>query len=528
MRSSALSKIRLAFSIFVILLLTSIFVDIRHIIPEKFINISLFLQFIPSANKFISAGAAAAIGFIVILVITILTGRTYCSFLCPLGILQDIFGRIGGKVKKRFRRYGFRKPHTILRYSILTVTLVLTMTWGVYILTLLDPYSIFGRTMTYFAKPVVLLLNNLLSQIFGKFDIYTFVHAPLTGFTPASYIIPGTFFLLVGILSFAHGRLYCNTFCPVGTFLGLLSKVSVLRIKFDDSQCSKCGRCALACKSSCIDFLNKDIDLSRCVGCFNCLKSCPDKALEYNIISFKRKTTEAATSKEEGFDSGRRNVIAGTLLVLFGLRGSVSLAQNKTVPVPKKASTVKEKRIFPVSPPGSASISNFTSNCTACSLCVSVCPNNVLVPSVSEYSLTSIMQPHLNFRKGFCAYECVRCIEVCPTGAMLPLMIDAKKLTQIGKAVFIKDNCIVNTEKTACGACTESCPTKAVHMIPFEGKLVIPEMKDEICIGCGHCEFACPTSPYKAIFVNGNTKHAAAQKPSNTQTDLRKPEEFPF
>jgi ferredoxin-type protein NapF len=528
MRSSALSKIRVVFSIVVFLLLTAIFVDIRQLIPEKYINILLFLQFIPSANKFISAGSAAAIGFIIILIITILTGRTYCSFLCPLGILQDIFSRIGGKFKKRFRRYGFRNPHTFLRYSILAVTLVITMVWGIYFLTILDPYSIFGRTMTYFAKPVVLLINNLLSQVFGKIDNYTFVHAPLTGFVPAAYIIPGTFLLLAGILSFARGRLYCNTVCPVGTFLGLLSKVSFLRIKFDDSRCTKCGRCAVACKSSCIDFLNKDIDLSRCVGCFNCLKSCPDKALEYNIVSFKKNPSESDINLNSEVDGGRRNAIAGTLLILFGLRGATLSAQNKTAPVPKKASTVKEKKTSPVSPPGSAGISNFTANCTACSLCISVCPNNVLVPSVSEYGIASIMQPHMNYRKGFCAYECVRCIEVCPTGAMLPLMIEAKKLTQIGKAVFIKDNCIVNTEKTACGACTESCPTKAVHMIPFEGKLVIPETKDEICIGCGHCEFACPTTPYKAIFVNGNPKHAAAQKPVNTQTDLKKPEEFPF
>ena len=526
MRSSALSKIRIAFSVIVILVFTAIFADIRHLIPEKYINLSLFLQFIPSANKFISAGIVAATGFIVILVITVLTGRTYCSFLCPLGIIQDVFSRAGGKIKKRFRRYGFKKPHTFIRYTILAATLIITMTWGVYILTLLDPYSIFGRMMTYFARPVVQLLNNLLSLVFGKFDIYTFVNAPVTGFSAVSYFIPAAFLLLVGILSFTRGRLYCNTVCPVGTFLGLLSKVSLLRIKFDDSKCTKCGRCAIACKSSCIDFLNKDIDNSRCVSCFNCLKSCPDKALEYNIVSLKKK--ETTTVAEAGIDSGRRNTIAVSLLFLLGLRSTISTAQNKTAPIPKKASTVKEKKTSPVSPPGSVSISNFNANCTACSLCISVCPNNVLVPSFKEYGITSLMQPHMDYHKGFCAYECVRCLEVCPTGAMLPLVIEAKKLTQIGKAVFIKDNCIVNTEKTACGACSESCPTKAVHMIPFEGKLVIPETKDEICIGCGHCEFACPTTPYKAIFVNGNPRHEAAKKPVNTQTDLKKPVEFPF
>ena len=110
----------------------------------------------------------------------------------------------------------------------------------------------------------------------------------------------------------------------------------------------------------------------------------------------------------------------------------------------------------------------------------------------------------------------------------MPLMVDAKKLTQLGRAVFVKDNCIVKTEKTACGACSESCPTKAVHMVPYEGKLLIPETKDDICIGCGHCEYACPTTPYKAIYVNGNFDHKVAKKPENVKSDVKKPVEFPF
>jgi ferredoxin-type protein NapF len=523
MRSSLLSKIRVGFSLSVLLLTAALFLDIRHIIPTGYFSTVLFFQFIPSANKFISVGVAAALGFTIVLVLTIVSGRIYCSFLCPLGTLQDVFSRIGGKFRKRFRRYGFRMPHTILRYSILAITLIVTLTWGINLLTILDPYSIFGRIMTYFGKPVVMILNNLLAHIFGKFDIYTFVNAPVTGFVLLSYLIPALFFLLVLLLSFMKGRLFCNTVCPVGTFLGLLSKVSVLRIKFDDPKCTKCGRCAVACKSSCIDFLNKSVDHSRCVGCFNCLKSCPDKALEYGPVSLKIRKQEGRNLTDTG---KRRNIIVA-LFIIPGLGRSVA-AQNKTAPVPKKASTVKEKKTSNICPPGSTSISNFTSNCTACSLCVSACPNNVLVPSWKEFGIASVMQPHMNFHKGFCAYECIRCLEVCPTGALMPLTLESKKLTQIGKAIFIKENCIVNTEKTACGACAEACPTKAVHMIPFEARLVIPETTDDICIGCGHCENACPTTPFKAIFVNGNTVHKSAKKPVNIQTDLKKPEDFPF
>jgi len=519
MTSSALSKIRVIFSVILLILFISVFVDIRHLIPAQYVNILTFIQFIPSGFKFVNIGTIATLGFIIVLFLTLLTGRTYCSFLCPLGFLQDVISRAGGGIKKRFRRFGYKKPHTVLRYGILAITLVVTVLWGTYFLTLLDPYSIFGRTITYFVKPVVLLINNFLSGILGKFDIYTLVNTPVTEFPLLVYAIPVAFLLLFGTMSLIKGRLYCNTICPVGTFLGLISKISFLRIKFDDSKCSRCGRCSIVCKSSCIDFLNKNVDLSRCVGCFNCLKSCPDKAISYGIVSFGKKEAET--------DLERRKVIAGSLLLFLGMANS-SAGQSVTTPKPTKASTIKEDRKFPVCPPGSAGIDNFTKNCTACSLCITVCPNNVLIPSVKEFGFAGIMQPRLDYHKSFCTYECVKCLEICPTGAILPLALDAKKLTQIGKAVFIKDNCIVKTEKTACGACSESCPTKAVHMIPYEGKLLIPETKDDICIGCGHCEYACPTKPYKAIFIDGNPEHKAAKKPENVQSEMKKPVEFPF
>ena len=520
MRSSILRTVRVWFSLVVLLVTASLFIDIRHLIPEKVISSVLCLQFIPSANKFINAGAAAA-GFIIVIVLTVIAGRLYCSFLCPLGIIQDVSSRFGGMIRRKFRRFGYRRPYTVLRYSVLAVTLAVTILWGLTLLVMLDPYSIFGRLMTYFGKPVIMLINNLLAGIFGKFDIYTFVHAPVNLFPLPAYIIPLLFLFLVGFLSFVHGRLFCNTVCPVGTFLGLLSKVSLIRIKFDDSKCTKCGRCAVACKSSCIDFLNREVDNTRCVDCFNCIKSCPDKAMSFGPVSFRKKT-----KAEESTDNSRRKSVMSLLFFLTG--AGILSGQNKNAPVPKKASTVRERKTSNICPPGSVSINNFTRNCTACSLCVSACPNNVLVPSYREFGISSVMQPYMDFHRGFCAYECTRCLEICPTGALMPLAIEAKKLTQIGKAVFIKENCIVNTEHTACGACAEACPTKAVHMIPFEGHLVIPETNDEICIGCGHCENACPMTPYKAIFINGNPVHKAARKPVNVQTDLKKPEEFPF
>jgi len=519
MRSSVLKHIRVVFSVLVLLTLTTLFIDFRGLVPQKAFSPILYFQFVPSLLKFAIAGVATATGFIVVIVLTVLTGRTYCSFLCPLGIMQDIISRIGGGFKRRFRKYGYKKPYTILRYFILALTVGIMLLGGVYVLSILDPYSTFGRFMTYFGKPVVLFLNNQIAALLGKFDIYAVYKVDIKLFEIAVYAVPAAFLMLIGFLAFRFGRLYCNTVCPVGSFLGLMSKVSIFRIRFDNAQCTRCGRCAMSCKSSCIDFLNKHVDITRCVNCFNCIDSCSENAISYGLVRLKKGTMPEET------DKSRRQFVAGSLLFLAGT-SQVMRAQDQA-PKPTKDSTVKEDRLYPVSPPGSIGLEAFTSRCTACSLCISACPTNVLQPSVSEYGIAGIMQPRLNFHSGFCNYECNLCTDICPTGAIMPLMVEAKKLTRIGKAVFIKDNCIVKTEKTACGACSEHCPTKACSMVPFEGSLVIPEVIDDICIGCGACEHACPTSPYKAIFVDGNPLHDAAKKPEIKELKVNT-NDFPF
>jgi ferredoxin-type protein NapF len=523
MKTSALKHIRIIFSALLLLAFFLMFVDFRGLVPEKASRWLLYLQFVPSFIKYTFAGVATAVGFIIVIALTILTGRTYCSFLCPLGVLQDVNSRLGGRIKRRYRKYGYKKPYTITRYLILAVVSGVVLLGGTYVLNMLDPYSIFGRFMTYFAKPVVLSINNFAANILGRFDIYTIYKVDIKFFDLAVYAVPVVFVLLVGVLSIRYGRLYCNSVCPVGTLLGLISKISILRIRFEkDSTCTRCGRCAVACKSSCIDFLNRKIDLSRCVNCFNCIDACSSDGISYSPFFIKRKEKP---EKEEPVDDSRRKFIAGTALLIAGL--PTVLKGQDIVTTRVKDSGVREDRLYPVCPPGSVSIANFTSRCTACSLCISVCPTSVIQPSLDEYGISGIMQPRMNFEKGFCNYECTKCSQICPTGAIMPLKPEAKKLTQIGKAVYIRDNCYVYTERTACGACSEHCPTKAVSMIPFEDGLYIPETHDNICIGCGACEYACPATPYKAIFVDGNPVHEAAQKPETSEMK-NESNDFPF
>jgi ferredoxin len=160
-------------------------------------------------------------------------------------------------------------------------------------------------------------------------------------------------------------------------------------------------------------------------------------------------------------------------------------------------------REIPIAPPGVPTFDHLREKCISCHLCVSKCPSHVIKPAFLEYGLGGMMQPRLYFDHGFCNYDCTICGDVCPTGAILPLTKEEKNHTQMGQVQFIIENCIVYYDETSCGACSEHCPTQAVHMVPYKGALTIPEIRPEICVGCGGCEYVCPAIPFKAIYVEG-------------------------
>jgi ferredoxin-type protein NapF len=228
-------------------------------------------------------------------------------------------------------------------------------------------------------------------------------------------------------------------------------------------------------------------------------------------------------------DNTKREFIAKSLLYGLGLVGlSSRLRASSSVSNNKQAGPVPEEKANPVSPPGSKSIKHFKNNCTACHLCVSVCPTGVLQPSFLEYGFTGMLQPRMDYHTNYCNYECTRCGETCPTGAILPLTKEKKILTQIGRVKFVIKNCLVYTDLTACGSCSEHCPTQAVRMVPYIEGLTIPEIHPSTCVGCGACEYACPVRPYRAIYVDGNTEHGQAKKPEFDDLEVENQDDFPF
>ena len=500
-----------------------LFLDLHNRLAPAVARGVLSLQFVPSLLQYIRTAAPGAAGFIVVAVLTVLFGRVYCSTICPLGTLQDIVGFAAAWRQKR-RRFRFSAPRNALRYAILSLAVLLPLAGSGLLLNLLDPFSSFGRIVTNLFRPVALLANNVAAVMLEQVGVYTLPRVQWAAFAAASIGISMATLLLVAWLAATRGRLYCNTACPVGTLLGLLAGVSWLRIGIDRDACTGCRSCEDVCKAGCIDYRQKTVDGSRCVACWNCLAVCRNNGLRFEN-RWRRSVPPVRPDRE------RREFLLSSGVLLLGLTG---VGEPARAIIQSKPTTIPERVTGPASPPGSGSIARFTATCTACHLCVSACPSRVLVPSLFDFGLDGMMQPRMNYRSGHCNYECTICMELCPSGAIQPLGVEEKKLTQLGVARFIKENCVVVTDNTACGACSEHCPTKAVDMVPYpnpaDKPLKIPEMKPDYCIGCGGCEHACPTKPYKAICVDGNPAHKMAKKPvvKKIEEKVDSSGDFPF
>ena len=500
-----------------------LFLDFQNLVAQHIADKVLYLQFMPSLLNFLQGMTAAALGFAVVLVVTLLFGRVYCSTICPLGTLQDVFAYLRRKIANRYH-YKNRPAYHLVCYLILALTIVMLTSGSGLLLNLLDPFSSFGRIVSNLLRPLVIVANNIAAVGLEYFGIYALVRKQWSAFSGFSVGVSAGFLFLVGTLTMTRGRLYCNSICPVGTLLGICAKASCLHIAIRESHCSSCQRCSAVCKAGCIDLEHKTVDMSRCVGCYNCLAVCSQHAIR--LQSRWRKT-----KKQAAVDEPRRTFLMHSGVSVLGVAG---LTQPQQAVIQSRPTTIPPAVTCPTAPPGAASIARFNNICSACHLCISSCPSRVLTPSYFVYGLNGMMQPRMDFRAAHCNYECTVCTEVCPTGALQPLTVEEKKLTQIGVSKFIKENCVVYTDNTTCGACSEHCPTKAVKMVPYQNPLnrplVIPELNTDICIGCGGCEHACPTKPYKAIYVDGNREHKIAKKPQVQQVEQKDNFEgdFPF
>lgn len=487
-----LHNIRVTLAVIFYTLITLLFLDFTGVIHTYF-GWMAKIQFLPALLA-LNVGVVVAL-----LVLTFLFGRVYCSVICPLGVMQDVVAFFSKKHKKN--HYSYSPAKKWLRLSVLIVFLVTILAPGVSVIAhLVAPYSAYGRIASNLFAPVYQWGNNVLAYFAERAGSYAFYSVDVWIKSMFTFVVAAATFVVVVVLAWRGGRTWCNTICPVGTILGFFSKYSLFKPVVDTEKCNSCGLCARNCKASCINSAEHQIDYSRCVACFECLNACKKGAISYKL--------HTAASKNEGaIDSSRRKFLSVGALLLAGatvkaqekkIDGGLAIIQDKQIP---------NREVSP-KPAGSLSVKNFTDHCTACQLCVSACPNQVLRPSTD---IEHLMQPEMSFERGYCRPECVKCSEVCPAGAIKPITTAEKSSVSIGYAVFLKDNCVVNTDNVNCGNCARHCPVGAIQMIAKDPNdrysLKIPAINTERCIGCGACENLCPARPLSAIYVEGREVH---------------------
>lgn len=514
-----LRKIRIPLAIVFWLLITWLLVDFTGT-AQLYLGWMAKIQLLPAI-------LALNVGVLIFLVaLTLLLGRIYCSVICPLGVMQDAIAWF----RKKKNKYSYSPAKNGLRYTILALTglaFVANLGW---VAGLVAPYSTYGRIVGAVVSPLYKMGNNLMAQLaahYGSYAVYDVEVWMKSGLTLGVVLVT---WCIIAVLAWRGGRTWCNTICPVGTLLGLLSRHSVYCPVIDTQKCNSCGLCSRNCKSACIDFKNHTVDMSRCVMCGDCIQKCNRGAMhlgqKVQAPAVEPAPAQQSVAPKQTPENTDRRAVLTSLALLAGATVANAI-EEKTVDggyadiVPKK----KPERQKLITPPGSLSARNLASHCTACQLCINECPNDVLRPS---NSLKRFMQPEVSFEHGYCRPECNRCSQVCPTGAIKPVTVEERTAIQVGRATWVRDNCVPVKDGKPCGLCARKCPAQAIQMVPLqagvhqdggrwrdadnqeiprEKVLLIPVVNEEKCIGCGACENLCPSNPYSAIYVEGNDFH---------------------
>lgn len=488
-----LRKIRTRLALLMMIGITGLFLDFTGCL-HTWLGWMAKIQFLPALLALHVAVVVALVA------LTLIFGRIYCSVICPLGILQDGISWLSGRRKKKRFRFSYSPAKSWLRYVVLALFVVALIAGIGSLVALLAPYSAYGRMVHSLLMPLYVWANNLLAGWAERAGSYAIYSREVWLRSLATTLVAAGTLVILFVLAWRHGRTYCNTICPVGTVLGFLSRFAWLKVHILEEKCINCGLCARSCKASCIDAKNHRIDYSRCVACGNCLEKCHTGALVYRHAAGETLIPKSAEPSRRAFLVGA--ALASTAAAMAQRRkkvdGGLALIEQKVAP----------ERSTPITPPGSLSAKHMAQHCTACQLCVTACPNDVLRPSTD---LMKLMQPTASYERGYCRPECTRCSEVCPAGAIQPISRAEKSSIQIGHAVWIKANCIPLTDGVSCGNCARHCPAGAITMVPSDSanpdSPKIPAVDETRCIGCGACENLCPARPFSAIYVEGHEVH---------------------
>jgi len=427
---------------------------------------------------------------------TILFGRFFCGWICPMGGLLDLFGR-KSRVRSPELDIKYYRVKEIVLVFVLAASLLSVNLTGV-----LDPISLLIRSLTMgVVPPAERAVTGVFDMAYGVGEPVRSVTEPVYGWLLdhfLSFQLPAFRYtiLFLGLLIFIivlelrKRRFWCRNLCPLGALFGWFAALSPLGLKVKDG-CTGCGTCLPACRMAAIEGHEEmEIRSRDCILCYDCKDVCEETVIAHVLTQPVKESTSPVLALS------RRQMLlsAGGGLLLPLTVGSVA----RPDPLPQ----------YIIRPPGAVPEDRFLALCLRCGECMRVCLTNGLQPTLFEAGIEGFWTPRLVSRAGYCEYSCTLCGQVCPTGAIVPLDTVTKRKVRIGTAVIDRNLCIPFIRPEECMVCEEHCPTpqKAIVFddvaVPGpDGPVIVkqPRVLDDLCIGCGICETKCPLEGDSAI-----------------------------
>jgi ferredoxin len=467
-------------------------------LKQKLINIPLKMDPLVMLSQVLASRVflAGSLLAIITITLTLLLGRVWCGWFCPVGTLLDWLPLRSWKKNQPELGEGLRGIKYVLLLVILLAAVFTNLT-----LLILDPLTILYRSLTTAIWPgldriitaleLTLYSVPFLQPVIGMFD--SLIRPAVFPANPAIYRYGSLYFgFFIGmiVLNLLAPRFWCRYLCPLGGLLGVLGKFSLVHCEVADT-CSTCGVCFNKCPTGAIQTRPEVFcDPGECTMCLACAVDCPGGAISYPARS--------SQFINQPYDINRQKAILSLGTAVVG----VSLLDRKFGTV--------EAPLDLLRPPGVIN-EIFLAKCIRCGECSTVCPTNAIQMAISEAGLEGFWTPVLVPRIGYCDYSCNACGQVCPVEAIPPLPLEQKREQVIGLADVDRTRCLPWAEDTECIVCEEMCPIpdKAIELdmsvirsaegelITLQKPVVIPSM----CIGCGICETRCPVPGAAAIRV---------------------------